>query len=208
MDFLIDRSWMYIGNRVRSDVFKAGLRKFIEFALIHQRPTRQGKLICPCKVCLNRYLKTEEEVFSHVLQKGFVHSYDVWTFHGEVIGRSNPVVAPNMPSTDNMHQMLEDLFGMGDTTNDHSTEATEEPANVDAQRFYKILKEADQPLYRGCTSHSKLSYLVALLFLKEESGWSNDSFTKLLQLIILGFPEENCLFSETYYEENTIMKDL
>jgi len=33
----------------------------------------------------------------------------------------------------------------------------DEESNVDATRFFKLLKESDEPLWDGCINHSKLS---------------------------------------------------
>ena len=33
----------------------------------------------------------------------------------------------------------------------------EEEPNVDAVRFFDLLKDSDEPLWDGCTNHSKLS---------------------------------------------------
>jgi hypothetical protein len=33
----------------------------------------------------------------------------------------------------------------------------EEELNADAARFFYLLKDSDEPLWNGCTNHSKLS---------------------------------------------------
>jgi hypothetical protein len=36
----------------------------------------------------------------------------------------------------------------------------EEEHNVDATRFFDLLKDSDEPLWDGCTNHSKLSVVA------------------------------------------------
>uniref|UniRef100_A0A2N9IGN6 Uncharacterized protein n=1 Tax=Fagus sylvatica TaxID=28930 RepID=A0A2N9IGN6_FAGSY len=87
-----------------------------------------------------------------------------------------------------IHEMLHDLFPMQNTT---SRPVEEGPSvrqhaqgpNEDAQRFYNLLKDAEQSLYEGCKNFSKLSAIVHLCHLKCISGWTNKSFTMLLQLL-------------------------
>ncbi|CAL5333603.1 unnamed protein product [Camellia sinensis] len=62
-----------------------------------------------------------------------------------------------------------------------SAQRPQEDPNEDAHKFYDLLKDDKKPLYEGCKNFSKLSTIVHLYHLKCLSGWSNHSFTMLLQ---------------------------
>ncbi|XP_021756083.1 uncharacterized protein LOC110721242 [Chenopodium quinoa] len=73
---------------------------------------------------------------------------------------------------------------------------------------YKRLMEASyEGLYEGCTTFSKLSFLLHLFHLKSMFHWSAESFTKLLELLVDAFPQIN-EFPSSYYEGMKIIKDL
>ena len=82
----------------------------------------------------------------------------------------------------------------------------EEP-NEDAKRFYRLLKDFEQPAYPGCSS-SKLSAMVKLLHIKSLGRWSNESFTMLLEFLKNDLLPSGSTLAESYYEAKKIIKDL
>jgi hypothetical protein len=49
-------------------------------------PETNGSLICPCKDCKNHIAFYDVEIIiSHLIRRGFVPDYTVWTHHGEVM---------------------------------------------------------------------------------------------------------------------------
>lgn len=92
-----------------------------------------------------------------------------------------------------MHRLLQDSFRhlnfvVGDGEN--SNEPISEEPNEEAVKFLKLLKEAEIPLYPGCTKHSKLSFLIRLLHVKCINGWSNKSFDMLLKVLTESLPND------------------
>ncbi|XP_020111543.1 uncharacterized protein LOC109726394 isoform X2 [Ananas comosus] len=85
-------------------------------------------------------------------------------------------------------------------------EPTDEP-NIGASNFYKLLEDAKQELYPGCTKFSKLSFIVHLFHLKCLNGWSSKSFTMLLELLNDAFPNGTSLPKSTY-DAKKFIKDL
>jgi len=47
----------------------------------------------------------------------------------------------------------------------------EEP-NADAARFFYLLKDSDEPLWDGCTNHSKLSVIAQVFTITSDHGLS------------------------------------
>ena len=89
-----------------------------------------------------------------------------------------------------IHDLLRDHFGPQNTeawvASEYEDNLKEEPNN-DAIEFYKLLNHFEQSLYPNC-KFSKLSFLMKLFHIKCFGGWSNKSFTMLLQLLNDAFP--------------------
>ena len=89
-------------------------------------------------------------------------------------------------------------------------ETTQQPAkgpNDGAQKFYKIIDDVDKPLYTGCTKFSIFSTIVMLFQLKTLCGWTNKSFTMLLQVLMDMLPLDAKLPND-HYEAKKIVRDL
>jgi hypothetical protein len=111
----------------------------------------------------------------------------------------------------NIHDILHDVFSMHNMLEPMEEglsirQPTQEP-NKDAHRFYKLLEDAEQPLYKGCKNFSKLSAILHLYHLKCLSGWSNKLFTMLLQILQDLLPLDAKLPKDNY-EAKKIIKDL
>ncbi|XP_057723958.1 uncharacterized protein LOC130939908 [Arachis stenosperma] len=80
---------------------------------------------------------------------------------------------------DDIDGLLRDAFG-----NMTNLEEENNGLNEDAKRFYKLVDEAGLELYPNCTiGFSRLSFIIRLYHLKCLHGWSNTSFTSLLELL-------------------------
>jgi hypothetical protein len=106
----------------------------------------------------------------HLLTKGFMEDYLCWYAHGELFVPNESMVERVVGSTSsvsNVHEigndnsnpyrnMVMDAMRMskGDVS---ECPIVEEEANADATRFFDMLKDFDEPLWDGCTNHSKLS---------------------------------------------------
>ncbi|KAL5565131.1 hypothetical protein UlMin_028295 [Ulmus minor] len=66
------------------------------------------------------------------------------------------------------------------------------------KEFNRNLDDASTPLYEGCTKYTKLSAIVVLYKLKNVNGWSDRSFTSLLELLHDVLPENNVLLNSMY----------
>jgi hypothetical protein len=54
----------------------------------------------------------------------------------------------------------------------------EEEPNVDTARFFDLLKDSDEPLWDGCTNHSKLSVVAQVFTIKSDHGLSEAFYLK------------------------------
>ncbi|XP_058785062.1 uncharacterized protein LOC131659973 [Vicia villosa] len=82
----------------------------------------------------------------------------------------------------------------------------DEGPNDEARTFYSLIKEAEQELYPGCKDFSSLSFTIRLYLLKCLHGWSNTSFTALLELLKEAMPDLN--ISESFYKTKAMISGL
>lgn len=191
-----------------------GCMKFIEFA---KEAVVEGKIRCPCTNCkVDKWLPVNE-LERHILFKGFFKSYTNWFFHGngDLLRRkfgidegSTSVESIDNQTTfvgrDDMGRLLRLTFGVDLTSNDLSDAqendegfeepiAYEEPMDVhfskeEEAKYKKLLEASDKELHEGCTTFSKLSFLLHLFHLCM-NHWSAESFNMLLKLLIYAFPQ-------------------
>ncbi|WJX27837.1 hypothetical protein P8452_55046 [Trifolium repens] len=108
---MIDKSW--INKPIKSKDYLNGAVQFLDFAF--SNPECDGTILCPCSVCRFGYSGNRIEVFSHILQKGFLRKYTVWYMHGEKnvhssVGSSSQVKEVPIGQYP-MQDMLNDVFG-------------------------------------------------------------------------------------------------
>ncbi|KAL3813102.1 hypothetical protein ACJIZ3_014370 [Penstemon smallii] len=183
----MDKSWMDLPRS--SSEYHIGLQYFLDFAVSN---SNDGMILCPCKKCKNGICRTRTIVEEHILWNGFLSGYTKWVLHGELLsGEARmPHNHDGLNVNDNMQEMLHDAFGLQDDLNNVEitprVEEAERPCK-EAERFYKLLQDAEKELYPGCQNDS--------------------SFTLLLNLLKESFPE-GVELPKNYYETKKIMKDL
>jgi hypothetical protein len=57
----------------------------------------------------------------------------------------------------------------------------EEEPNADAARFFDLLKDSDEPLWDGCTNHSKLLVVAQVFTIKSDHGLSEVGYDKIIE---------------------------
>ncbi|XP_021863694.2 uncharacterized protein [Spinacia oleracea] len=225
----MDTSWIDLRNG--DPAYYNGCMKFIELAketLIH------GKTRCPCNKCKLNKWHSVEDVGGHILLNGFLKKYRKWVFHCRVDEGRNTFETPsdlgNAVGQDDMGGLLREAFGVDNSESDNESQDMHEneglfdmheefnfhcevnnelPSSNSSEEDvkYKRLREAaDEGLYEGCTTFSKLSFILHLFHLKCMFHWSAESFTKLLELLIDAFQIKE--FPSSYYEGKKTVNDL
>jgi L-fucose mutarotase/ribose pyranase (RbsD/FucU family) len=96
-------------------------------------------------------------------------------FHGEEF-RNNFDAQVNVVHDNPYMDLIFDVAGtkMGSAMGpgDVTTIVDEESPNDAASRFYDLLRDADEPLWNGCESHTILSAVLQLMKLKSEYNLS------------------------------------
>ena len=85
-------------------------------------------------------------------------------------------------------------------------DANEEP-NPQAADFFRMLKAAEEPLWDGCTTDSKLSYIADFLNNKSRIQMSEFGYNLITDLIKRSMPNGDRL-AANYYEAKKMMKPL
>jgi len=83
----------------------------------------------------------------------------------------------------------------------------EEEPNADAARFFDLLKDSDEPLWDGCTNHSKLSVVAQVFTIKSDHGLSEADYDKIIEWARSILPEGNRL-KENFYAAKSMIKPL
>ncbi|XP_019189999.1 PREDICTED: uncharacterized protein LOC109184453 [Ipomoea nil] len=208
------KKWMSFFNDRLNEHYKDGVQKFLNYAFL--KTAEEHKIRCPCVKCKNSGYRSREVVEMHLYVYGISPNYTFWYHHGERRGEpqsDNEEEEHESENDEEIQELLEDIYleyysfdksGSNIGTSNH-IEHGEEP-NEEANAFYKMLKEFEQPAYPGCNT-SKLSIIVKLLYIKSIGRWSNESFDMLLQMLKDILPSGSSL-PETYYDAKNIIRDL
>ncbi|GKA64668.1 reverse transcriptase domain-containing protein [Tanacetum coccineum] len=178
----MDRStWMYQIERATIEYLEH-LSIFLKAAEDDRVKKGKSKIHCPCKKCLNWTCYADlKTIKSHLIEKGFMQRYSCWDFHGEVKTKSNASVSNcnaeynNDLNRDNLNEMSHNLEG----------NVAEENHDQSQQLFV----DSETPLYEGCEDFTKLSGTYRLMNVKAVNGWSDTSFTSLLEALHEMFPK-------------------
>ncbi|XP_077248875.1 uncharacterized protein LOC143888370 [Tasmannia lanceolata] len=128
---------------------------------------------------------------------------------------NNEYQAPHEPIIqDELHELLNDIHPRSSHDHDnrpldeegHSADARMDELNGHEDKFFKLLEDAEQELYPG-SKFTKLSFVVRLFHIKCLNGWSNKSFTMLLELLKEVLPKGEAL-PKFFYETKKIIRDL
>ena len=154
----------------------------------------------------------------YLLTKGFIEDNLCWYTHGELFVPNESMVERVVESTssaNNMHEvgndnsnpyrnMVMDAMRMSEGNVSECPIIEEEP-NVDASRFYDMLKDFDEPLWDGCMNHSKLSVVAQVFTIKSDHRLSEAGYDKIVEWVISFLPEGNKL-KENFYAAKSMMK--
>lgn len=106
--------------------------------------------------------------------------YTWWEFHGETSDHiSDEEHDPDFDNDDSGFAMLQDACGLagmdigGDEQTINNNQTPHEP-NADALKFYRLLKEYQEPLTVNGETMSKLSYIVQQLHFKVLGKWTEN----------------------------------
>ncbi|KAL4337000.1 hypothetical protein AHAS_Ahas12G0066400 [Arachis hypogaea] len=174
--------------------YQVGVERFLHFVFSSTGVPQGEEIQCPCAKCCNRLWLKRDDVYDHLICHGFVEGYRRWFNHGEslVAMDIDNDIDGEYNCNDNIDELLRDRFR--DTT---QVDGQNMGSNECAKEFYKLVdEEASQELYLGYKGFTRLSFTIRLYLLKCLHGWSNASFTSLLELLKEAIPylKYSCFF--------------
>ncbi|KAK2645093.1 hypothetical protein Ddye_020288 [Dipteronia dyeriana] len=175
-----------------------GVQSLIGYARKH---VKDGdlKIFCPCINRCNRCKLDQSEVHTSLL-KGIAPSYNNWFLHGNDEDSDNDSDSNSGDSEEINVGQCDDMHGLID-------ESFPQDPNRDVEKFYKLLEEAEQPLYSNYEKYSNLSFIVKLMHIKCINGWSDKSCNMLLEFSKDVYPMCEKL-PTSYYDAKKVVKDL
>jgi Transposase-associated domain len=217
------RSWMY--GRRDTDEYMIGLNEFLECARKNQSVTGERHFPCPCRKCQNVLRQPTIKVLEdHLISNGFQSGYTRWVRHGEpkeYVGNvaSGIDVQEELGAENNMDSGIDvrddvreelrcknieidvqnlddDQYCINDNLDEMMHDVEPEFADI-PEMFENLGKEMSIPLYPG-TKLTKTITVFKLYNLKAKNGWSDKSFTSLLELLKEILPENNEIPDSTY----------
>ncbi|KAG9447260.1 hypothetical protein H6P81_013388 [Aristolochia fimbriata] len=174
----------------------------MEFAMQKKGIVGDGKMLCPCAQCENKFHLDVKTIEYHIVVEGFVNRYTVWYFHGEPREQFEAVEPSQNRNEVEMREMLQDAFFQemrGDNVQISSDSYF--------TKFEEIMEDARRPLYNSCENYSKLSFMVHMFQLKCLHKWSNKSFLDVFALFKNVLPKGNTI-PPNWYESKKMMSDL
>ncbi|KAK1605080.1 hypothetical protein QYE76_028753 [Lolium multiflorum] len=204
----MDRSWITDGTKKFTTKYMAGVRDFIKFAREHLDNTDEP-ILCPCKDCLNLIRQDIKTVEDHCNCSGMSMMYTRWTRHGEDFsddeGRDRnddgAYDSDNDEEEDNGDCYVDDSSSMIDELQKSGNKGPDLP-----NLYANLIESAKKELYEGCTSFTRLSFIIKLLHVKSYSRITNRGFDLLLQLLRTALPDVD--FPKSYADAKSVLSDV
>ena len=144
----------------------------------------------------------------HLICDGIWLSYRSWLSHGEQVHNDTPTQETQLVEPKNELELDEVMDMLHDFQRDNvpEGEAEEEP-NPKAQKFYKLLEDAETPLYAGSKDMSKLKFILKLIHMKSLNGLTAKCMNMILVLFKQVLPSD-AFVPENWYKAKKIVKEL
>ncbi|XP_056686007.1 uncharacterized protein [Spinacia oleracea] len=212
-----DRSWMHIqglSNRLQP-TYRNGVKSFLEFAFKDTIPNTGAKKRCPCLKCRNYIDHDRETMRAHLFRVGIEPDYNPWIFHGE----EQSLDMGNMEMSEEEDDWFDDEDPLvseemaalvHDATNavpENLNEEEEEDRAEIPDKFHRLMKDAEEELFSGCKTFSRLEFIVTLLHIKVSGHWPEKSFSLLLNALQKAFNYDP-KFPKSSREAQKYTKDL
>ncbi|KAK9073526.1 hypothetical protein SSX86_007850 [Deinandra increscens subsp. villosa] len=193
----MDRShWMYNIGRIHQS-YLLGVQNFLKIAEDDRVIKGKESILCPCMECKNfKEFEDKKDIEYHLLRNGFMYNYTCWSRHGESFA-SCSTTSTSMATNDNENNDPyisndNDNFNRGnDDLNGKFSNCESSFGDNDQEKLQHMFADSEKPLYAGFENFSKLSVVLKLFNLKSNYGWSDKSFTSLLEILHDMLPKDN-----------------
>ncbi|XP_057755691.1 uncharacterized protein LOC130974867 [Arachis stenosperma] len=197
----MSKDWMDTPHHEKE--YQVDVERFLHFAFSSKGVPQGEEIQGFCAKCCNIFWLKRDDVYDHLICHSFVKGYRRWFNHGKALFAMDidSDIGSEYNCNDNIDELLRDRFR-------HNTQVNGQNMgpNECAKEFYKLVDEASQELYPGCKGFTRLSFTIRLYLLKCLHGWSNASFTSLLELLKEAMPYLNIPIS--FDKTKNMVKDL
>ncbi|KAJ9552407.1 hypothetical protein OSB04_016452 [Centaurea solstitialis] len=185
----MDRNdWMYQMPRATHE-YLAHVDQFTEVAENNRLKNGESDIWCPCRDCRNICKYSDHIIIKeHLIVCGFMEQYTCWVHHGEDFDKCNYTLDQDCNDTNDHFELDNDSR---DNLDEMLHDVEDDIADKDYNKFEQLFIDSEKPLYVGCSKFTKLSAVLKLFNLKANNGWSDNSFTSLLEILYEMFPEDN-----------------
>ncbi|CAA3015385.1 Hypothetical predicted protein, partial [Olea europaea subsp. europaea] len=192
--------------------FIEGVEDNIEFAMSQ---TRDGDTIkCPCSICKNTRFVKGDDVKFHLYKNGLTRGYTQWYAHGEPFNFTGLNLAESstaQATTIESHEaMVIDAMGpemYHNYINPNVCAHEDQTPNQHVANFFRLLEEADKPVWPSCSKHINLSTMAQLLNLKSEFNMPTACYDRMLSFIKEIMPEGDRL-EDTFHKTKKMLSSL
>jgi hypothetical protein len=188
----MDRVWMY--DLARIDLmYLEDVRQFVEEAC---KLPEQNDIFYPCVDCENKIAWPDSKVVqSHLIKRGFMRNYTIWTNHDEIddtlhevdtgVGDNN---SDGVFDRDDHDAAVDDDFGFEELLRHVEPHMLSSMGTQRGLSNMDILEKSSKDLLydesNGCGKEfTQLRVMLELLKLKASHRWFDNSFSKLLNLL-------------------------
>jgi len=217
---------MYSSNKGDVVSYFKRVTEFTEAAAQYASRQSEAAIYCPCKDCKNEAMypcSDRGTICFHLLKNGFMKNYYIWTKHGEI--GENPSGDSDVPQDAHQHRRGcdhtsdithdvdqhddDDAFDVEELMRNVAPEVLLQRTTAKGYDNFEALDKASKNLLyeerQGCDKQYTVLYTtLELMKLKASNGWSDTSFSDLMQLLKKVLPKPNDLPSDTYQAKKMI----
>jgi hypothetical protein len=208
--------WMYDLTRI-DPMYIENVCQFVEEAKRHANRQNKNDIFCPCVDYKNKIMWPDSKIVqSHLNNRGFKRNYTVWIKHSEIDDTLHKVdtgVGDNnfdgVFDGDDLDAAADDDFNYQELLCDVEPQVLSSMGTQRGLSNMDLLEKSSKDLLydesNGCGKEfTQLCVMLELLKLKTNHGWSDNSFSELLNLLAKLVPNSNTLPTSTYWAKKLI----
>jgi hypothetical protein len=199
----MDRAWMYDLAMI-DPMYIENVCQFVEEAKRHANRQNKNDIFCPCVDYENKIMWSYSKIVqSHLINRGFKRNYTVWIKHSEIDDTLHKVdtgVGDNnfdgVFDGDDLDAADDDDFDYQELLRDVEPQVLSSMGTQRGLSNMDLLEKSSKDLLydesNGCGKEfTQLCVKLELLKLKTNHGWSDNSFSELLNLLAKLVPNLN-----------------
>jgi hypothetical protein len=191
----MDRNWITDGVKFTPQYMR-GVAAFMNFARQH---VKEGEpMLCPCTKCLNLLRQKEDIVESHINCNGMTMHYKRWIFHGEPFSDDESNEGAYESDDYDSSEQGSDNFHDDVDTMVHDLEESSKKGSSEPNLYAKLIEEAKRELHKGCSTTSRLMFIIKMLYIKSYNRVTNRAFDQFFGVLCDSLPGVS--FPRSYVE--------